>query len=80
MIIRYRITREILLYKQERKEITKKYSMHRNSVGNILKLFNQKISQENKDILLSGRQLPHEEIELKFVGLGSLSCRPNKLR
>jgi len=80
VIIRYRITREILLYKQERKEITKKYSMHRNSVGNILKLFNQKISQENKDILLSGRQLPHEEIELKFVGLGSLSCRPNKLR
>jgi len=80
VITRYRIIREILLYKQERKALAKKYSMHRNSVGNILKLFNEKISKEDKAILLSWIQLSYEDIELKFTGLSALSCRPKKLR
>ena len=80
IIARYRIIREILLFKQEQKVVSKKYSMHRNSTSNILKIFHNKISEDNKTILLSWIQLSHEEIITKFSGLKSFSCRPKRLR
>ena len=80
VVVRYRIVREILLYKKQNKEIAKRYSMHRNSVCNIKNLFDKDISQENKDLLMSWKQLSYEEIELKFVGLKSISCKPKNLR
>lgn len=80
VITRYRIIREILLNKWKKTEIAKRYSMHRNSISNILKIFKDKVSKETKDILLSWKQLSQAEIETMFMWLESASCRPIKLR
>jgi hypothetical protein len=56
-----------LVYHHSQKYVSAKYSMHRNSLRNLLMVFETKVCPKAKELLLAGTQLQLYEIEELFV-------------
>jgi len=80
IIARYRVIRDVLVYKLSHKDLSKKYSMHRNSIRNLLTIFHKNIDKRYQEVSLLGVQLSLEEIREHYTWLLSLSRRPKRLR
>jgi len=80
IIARYRIIKASIVWKCGNIQIARNFSLHRNSVANILKLYKKHKTAESENILKSYSKITQEDIITHFSFLKSKSRKPHKLR
>ncbi|MCP4485642.1 MAG: hypothetical protein GY823_13970 [Flavobacteriaceae bacterium] len=76
IIIKLRIIKHIIIDKWQIKEVSNHYSMHRNTVRNIMKIYNSKVSLEIKEKIINNISLSSEDLKNKCNFLLPNSTKP----
>ena len=76
IIIKLRIIKHRIVEKLQIKDISYKYSMHRNTIRNILNLYNNSASNSLRDKIKNDKHIPSKELEKLWIFLKSKSRKP----
>lgn len=76
-LTKLRIIRQVLVDRQTRQVVSLNFSCHRNTIGNLLSLFNKNISAEAKKKLLGNQNLNIDQIDKLMSPLLDKSSKPH---
>ncbi len=76
IIIKLRIIKHRIVEKLQIKDISYKYSMHRNTIRNILNLYNNSASNSLRDKIKNEKHISSKELEKLWIFLKSKSRKP----